>query len=446
MLSIIKCSFNRLIFSGAAALFTLFIPASLATSVYYTFHDGSRGGLAEAVIDKRDHAITTQRILMADADFDDPHKIALTADGRYLAGVSQREQVTNLLIYDLRGQRPVASLALPEEPDAIEAAGGHFIIGARKGDIYRVEAATGNLDSVWNARRELRPRGHKVEYITVAEDQNHIWFSFQKDSRSGQNKGSRVLLFSIEPFSFLHDLQLPRNRPDLHMEALRERGPNPEIIEPSYNSNTLLLSLDLYGAVAMADLDAAAQGDWKNLTYLPAAPDESWGESFPDRATMITWRGRDLCLMTNQGRPGGALLVDLAERRVKQRFDVPNGLEAPIHLPTIDAFVCIVPGKLKWRGRYELESTRTPLPLIYLFEYSTHSDSLELSISTHDFPRHARRAMALAPAINSLLLVHTRADDGSDLLTITDAASGTIVEEHPALGKIGRMVKYYTAN
>ena len=52
----------------------------------------------------------------------------------------------------------------------------------------------------------------------------------------------------------LADVRLPRTHPELHIEGnLKEQGPSPEIVLVSEQTNTLLVTLDLYGAVAMMD-------------------------------------------------------------------------------------------------------------------------------------------------------------------------------------------------
>jgi hypothetical protein len=421
-------------------LFISLMPLN-ATTIFFTFADGREGGIAKTVVDPNTGKIQTIETLASARGFDVPHKIALSTDGRFIAGVSEEERKTNFIAFDLSSNQTVGTLRLRNEPDAIAAAGDSFVIGASSGDVYRVSMADARLRSTWNSRESLRPSGHKVEYITVVEDRNQVWFSFQKDSRRGDHRGSRILLFSIEPFRLQHDIQLPRNRPDLHMTALRERGPNPEYVQPLPNSNALLVSYDLYGAVAIADLDAAERGEWKNPVMLSTSPSGSWGDAFPDRATFFQHNGRDFCLMANQGQIGGTVLIDVKAREIAQIFETEHGLAAPIFLPKAKVFASIKPGKLKFRSGDELVRNRFPMREIDLFVLPAEGATTPMTFRTVPFDRRAQLAVPVAAERNNLLFVLTQTTAGENFFTVVDPLTGEVIDEKQAPSAVGRLLR-----
>jgi hypothetical protein len=419
----------------------LVVYSTAATTIFFTFADGREGGIAKAVVDADTGKIQVIETLASARGFRIPHKIALSSDGRIIAGVSEEERQTNFISYDLTNNKTIGTLRLRNEPDAIVAAGDGFVVGASSGDVYRVGANDARLRSTWNSRDSLRPSGHKVEYITVMEDRNQVWMSFQKDNRAGQHRGSRIVLFSIEPFRLQQDIQLPRDRPDLHMAELRERGPNPEYVQPFPDSNALLVSYDLYGAVAIADLDAAERGEWKNAAMLSTSPTGSWGDAFPDRATFFQHNGRDFCLMANQGQIGGTVLIDVKKREVVQIFETEHGLAAPIFFPNAKVFASVKPGKLKFRSGDGLLRNRFPIREIGLFELPADGSTAPMTFRTVPFDRRAQLAVPVAADRNSWLFVLTQTTTGENFFTVVDALTGEVIDEKKAPSAVGRLLR-----
>lgn len=412
-----------------------------STTVFFTYSDGREGGIAKALVDADTGKIQAIETLASARGFRVPHKLALSRDGRVVAGVSEEERQTNFIAFDLAENKTIGTLRLRNEPDAIAGAGDGFVIGARSGDVYRVGAGDARLRSTWNSRDSLRPSGHKVEYITVVEDRNQVWLSFQKDNRAGQHRGSRIVLFSIEPFRLQHDIQLPRDRPELHMAELRERGPNPEYVQPMPNSNALVVSYDLYGAVAIADLDAAERGEWKNPVVLSTSPTGSWGDAFPDRITFFSHNDRDYALVANQGQIGGTVLIDVTAREVAQVFETEHGLAAPIFLSTANVFASVKPGKLKFRAGDGLVRNRFPIREIGLFELPAGGASQPMTFRTVPFDRRAQLAVPVAAERNSLLFVLTQTTTNENFFTVMDALTGEIIDEKQAPSLVGRLLR-----
>jgi hypothetical protein len=226
---------------------------------------------------------------------------------------------------------------------------------------------SGETTNEWNARKSLDPPGHKGESVVWYEPKSLALASFQKDGKKGR-QGSRVLVFDPRTSAPLHDLRLPRDRPDLHIEGSeKEQGPNPELIFTSERSNTLLITLDLYGALAFADLDAALEGKLENYETLSTAMDESWGSAFPDRALLFERGGKDWILISNASAEGGLVLFDVAERKRLAAFPAPAGAEHPVELRRAGLVATVVSGKAKARaeeGKLSKEIGARPLLLL----------------------------------------------------------------------------------
>lgn len=414
--------------------------ASGAESVfYYTFNDTEGGGVAAVRVHTNDARLTDGGVV-ARGGRGGWEKLAVSADGLLVAAVAP-EGRPNLLVRDLsrEGEGATRTARIPQEPDAIEAWGRKFVVGAGEGFHYLVDGDTARVEKDFNARRQLRPSGRKPEYILVEPGADTAWITFQKDSRTGSHKGSRVLCFDLANWRLLADNRLPRNMPALHMADLREQGPSPEIMVVSPASNTLLLSMDLYGGVAMADLDAARRGRWSNLVYLSTHPTGEWGTAFPDRALHFTRRGRDYVLMNNAGRDGGSALIDLEARRIVQIVPTPPGLEIPVWLPAADRLAAVARGKVKLRGPSALAEERAPRRELFVFAFEP-GDEVRLRLETYQLDGYSQHTKAAGgPESDRVLALLRGAAGAGDQFVIISATNGETLARLPAAGPVARI-------
>ncbi|GAB4245482.1 MAG: hypothetical protein OHK005_10830 [Candidatus Methylacidiphilales bacterium] len=407
------------------------------TSVYYTYSDGTVGGVAAVTIDPLTGKFLDQRSLAADPCFQNPHKLDVTDDGRFLAASSQHEYLGNLYLIDLQSGT-ARLLNVTKMPDAVEAYQDGFMIGADDAHHYFLDASSQKITRSWNGRAHTYPPGRRIEYITITPENGLAWTSWQKDSPSSRNKGSRVILFDLNAWKAIADLPLPRALPHLHLADFKEQGPNPEIIIPSKKTNTLLLSMDLYGGIAMADLDAAQAGDWKDLSYQTTAPDQTWGTAFPDRASRFPTPNGEFVFVANAGKTGGVAWVDLAERTIVQRIEAPPGLESPVLVDRGKLFVAAALGKTKTRSFGALQEIRNPTPELFTFRIHGNTNQPRLSLKRIPLPTFAYRSAAVAPQKNDIVFLTAGELDATEIMTV-HASTGKVIDRRPALGEIERI-------
>jgi len=404
------------------------LPSVSGNAFFYTFKNAEGGGIAEVVVNPEGR-ITTHRILLQDKRFKYPHKIAVSPDRRFIAATADQQNLSNLALIDrLTGEASLHNLL--RTPDAIEPWRGGFVIGANDGVIYLFQPETRKTYR-YNLRQNTYPPARKAEYILI--DGDHAWITIQKDSRTQKTKGSRVIYFDLANWRLVKDLMMARDRPDLELNSLRERGPSPEIVLASHQANTLLLSMDRYGGVTLADLDAAREGGWINRSNHSTAPDGSFGTAFPDRWVQFTHRGRDYALIVNAGLSGGAALIDMARREVIQRIEIPPGLENPVWLPKAGLLAAGVPGKVKRNFWNTLEETREPVQGLYTLRTRDTSGGLRLELKQYPIPQVLSRGAAISHDKSFVLF------PAKDQILVVDATSGKVVSQENAQGQIFRM-------
>jgi len=343
-----------------AGVLAIVLGAAASTEIYYSFSDGRDGGVAMLTVDGVD-APATHRRLVTIPPLARPRKLAVADDGSHLLLVDETSSAGNLVLLTLdREPIDVTRLDFPTVPDEVRAVDGGFVIGGDSGSLVFVDSNRREITARWSSRRALDPSGHKPEDIAVVptrgRDGARIIVSFQKDSSSGRHLGSRLVTLDLPSLNVVADLQLPRDRPELHIGGnTKEQGPNPEVIVVSPTTNTLLLTLDLYGALLMADLDAVMQGRLANATVVNADPQDRWGVAFPDRVVHVRDGRDEHVVVANAGEGGGVVVADLRRRRRVAAAETIPGLDTLVHLPTIGVVVAAPAGKVKRRVGVEVE-------------------------------------------------------------------------------------------
>lgn len=420
-------------------------PASWGGSVYYSF-EGETSGIARVDIDPRTGAILAHEALFAEEYLERPRKMAMTADSAYIALTCDTLSEPNVII---AGQGAAAGivhrLTLPERPDEIRAFGHRFLVGGNDGYVWVIDAESGEVMHEWNSRRDLIPTGRQPEDIYILPDGKTAIISFQKDSRGGRHMGSRLVVFDLEPdFGFRFDLQLPRNRPDLHYDPevnKREQGPSPEVIFTSPRLNTGVVTLDLYGALATFDLDAALErGKYENLEYLPTAADGSWGHTYPDRGLHFEWDGHEYIIIFNVGPAAGAAMFDVGARAIIEHYPTGTGLEYPVLLREAGLLIGAPIGKRKDRGSEGLDKWFEPEQKLYVWDVSGLTPQGAARLEVLDMPEFIFRVAAPAGEETPLVVLFTGPEDEPERIVVFDAVQRQPLATAPALGAAQRLL------
>jgi len=341
-------------------------------TVYFSFGTPEGGGAASVEIDAGTGKISGVRVLGDVTTFRDAKKLAVTGDGKFLLLTSDLHEQNNLYRLDAP-DAPPRVFTLEATNEEIAPAEHVFFLNLSRGRFSVLDPAAGNVTWTWNARRELDPPGHKGESARVLADGHTVLATFQKDGDG--REGSRIVVFDLRGPRFLHDIRLPRDRPDLHIEGNpKEQGPNPELIFAATASNTLVYSMDLYGGLGFMDLDAALGGRIANHTRISTASDGSWGTAFPDRGTFFTHGGREWLLISNASENGGYALVDVEKREIRHHLPSPSGGEHPVWFGEFALLASAPSGKIKSRTYDGLEKDRDAKPSLHIFDIAALAD------------------------------------------------------------------------
>lgn len=414
----------------------LLLPSLVSAASFYYTTSGADAPVVELRLNPESGGLVAHREI---GKMDHPRKLSLDRDGSKLVVTSEDTKEVRIFEVGEAEPAPPVVLMLDEPTSDVRAGQGMAVISAEKGWFYRVDLDRGEITNRWSSRKELNPSGHKGESLYFSPDGKLVLSTFQKDSSSGKHKGSRVVALNVEDFSLAFDLQLPRSREELHYtDNLKERGPNPEILFFAPEHNALALSLDLYGAVAFADLDAALEGRWSGYTDISSATDDSWGGTFPDRGCVARLGPQTFLLISNASKDGGLALFDFGLREKLKVFPVEAGAEHPVYLPAVSKAATVVSGKIKSRGPSELTNNRpgTPGTDLLVVDLSPLADGGEATMDRVPMGVPLIRIQAISPETSPLVLLGT----ADDRFLIYNIETRTLIGEIPALGPINRLI------
>ncbi|MCC5829523.1 MAG: hypothetical protein JJU36_08750 [Phycisphaeraceae bacterium] len=373
---------------------------------------------------------------------DDPMKIgklAITGDDRWV-GMGVVGPFPAVVIVPSRPTAPVPVpgearvesrlVRIGDEVESIIASRKRLIVADDSGVLMVIEPESGEVSGRFETRRQLDPIGHKIEEMTISPCGGFVMCTFQKDSRDGRRRGSRVLILRYPTLEKVYDIQLPRDRPHLHNpNNPAEQGPNPELILLCPVENRMVLSLDLYGAMAFADLDQVLEaGKLVNYTVVSSDIKDRWGDAFPDRARLYRVGDRTLMWVANSGAAGGAVVMDLKTRTVVARYRTHPGLEPTVRMPGTDILVAAGRGKIKTRQQARVLREFEDIGHIYVFDLA----SLDAQAIVE--PRRIEFESVPTFAVGGL--------DGQRVMVLTgDDAPDQFVELNIQTGAKGRIIK-----
>lgn len=435
---------NWLRFTGSAILATLIgIEAPLLgdrVDIGYSFVSdaGQSGGVAEVTIDTRDGRILSNQVLFASDRCSAPEKVRSTSDGRIWAVTNLGTEQAELFVFDRRQPKSPAGISLKKEPDELRVVGPLGLLTGQD-TIAVVDLEKKQVKGQWDVRDIMSPAANSPEDIFITADEQYAVVSFQKDSKKGKNIGNRLAIFHFPSMQPVADLPLPRDRPELHIPADRtEAGPGPEVIYVSPSTDTLVVTLDLYGAVGMASWSAALEGrldDWTTVTTSLGADS---GLSFPDRASPVMLGESECYLVCNAGVAGGSVLVQLKPRRVVWRRETPPGLEAPVFFPELKKAFTVCSGKTKLRTPAGVTKESHPGKELFVFDFSSAEAARNAPVNSVSLNAFTVAIASISQSPPLLLLATGDSSDRIDSLVTVDASTLQILDRHPASGLVRR--------
>ena len=363
--------------------------------IAFSFTDDDSGGIALTVVDAQTGDVTPPKRIFDSKRCRKPLKVRRAKNG-FLAVTNIAEDQPALFVVNPERRGDNRQLRLPGVPDECRFIGNVALVTCDDDSLAIVDTRTNRIH-VNQLDETLVPPANGPEDICLSPNNQYAVVSFQKDSKKGKKLGSRLAIFELPQVKLVADLQLPRNRPELHVEGnLKEQGPGPEVIHISNSTDTLTTTLDLYGGVGLLNWSAAKAGRLESWTTVSTSPQNSWGTAFPDRATLFTYDDRDLLFVCNAGVNGGCCLIDLALRRVIWRHQVPPGLEAPVYIPALKSAYSVCSGKVKQRLRNTIVKHVEPRKILVHFDFTNlnqpHVETIQLPVYTTQI-----RATSLAP-------------------------------------------------
>ena len=412
-----------------------------AAVIYYT-HGTSNGGLARIAIQEQTGQWQGHQAIEGPT-LNHPKKLVITQDGGYAMVTSEE---TDLTWFFQLGSAPkfLKELKLGSETSEVAMIGNRALLCAGEGFFYAIDPQKAKIEKTWNAETDLSPSGRKGEDILYLPNEQVALVSFQKDSKKGKHQGNRLVVFDPQRFAAKYDLSLPRDHPELHIASdLREQGPSPEVILVAKKCNTLVLTLDLYGALAFADMNAALRGQWKNLEYLPTSLGGEWGTAFPDRGLMFEIGGKEHMLISNASDQGGIVLVNVAERKITQKFPCQAGAELPVWLPTAKKAVTVISGKVKARESSGISNEVSGQGNeLFVFDLAPLEVGGDATLERITFESPVTRVESVSQGANQILLLLCGKEGAQEWL-VYDLATHAILHREAAKGVVSRVAPWH---
>jgi len=417
---------------AVTAIVSLPCPSLLSGSeILYSYRtsDGERGGIALVHIDEETGAIGSHITICEDGRLAMAKKVRFNGNAQRIAVTNEGEAAPFVFL----SKTSPPSLTGPAEVDTlcdeIRPFEKSFLASCDKGLVVLFKGKDGSKEKTFKARKKLSPPGNRPEDVVILKKKDLAVISFQKDNSSGTRFGNRLVVLSLPDLKLKGDVLIPRDHPELHVEGNPKlSGPGPEVLLVSEETNTVLTTLDFYGAVGMSDLDGILKGKLTNYEALSLSPDGKWGTAFPDRVCSLNVNGHHYALITNAGIKGGTNLIDLKERRIIHTFKTPSGLEAPQYLPSCMVAVSVCSGKTKYRKGNKIVKEFNPNKMFYIFDF-TGVDAGATSFSSNYIKVEGKALIAVAPETSPFVLVASK-----NQLLVIDASDGSIVNKAYSIG------------
>jgi len=423
----------------------------------YRMEESGRGGVAIVEVNEETGNIGHHAIICEDSRLSMAKKVRYNAAADRVGIINEGEEPPFVFLSKTSPPSLVGTADVDNLCDELRVYKRYFVTSCDKGEIVLFKGVDGSEQKTFKAKKELSPPGNRPEDIVVLKNRaepvvvkdmtepavesnsgNEVKktdiaiVSFQKDNKSGKKIGNRIIALSLPELKLKGDVLIPRNHPELHVAGNHKlSGPGPEVLLVSEETNTVLTTLDFYGAIGMMDLDGVIKGNLKNYRSFSLDKEGKWGTAFPDRACLVNINGHHFALITNAGLNGGTNLIDLETRTIVRRFNTPPGLEAPSYLPSCMTAVSVCSGKTKYRKGNEIIKEYHPDKKLYTFDFSglSGSDVSAITLSTTNIRIEGKALIGVNKETSPLVLISAK-----DTLLVVNAIDGEVIEKIQSIG------------
>lgn len=409
-------------------------------TITYSFSDEDSGGAAWVTVDAASGLFRDHQVIFDVAECGVPLKIRRDRTRDLVVVTDIEETDPQLFMAPMRPNAEPTAIGLPSEPDELRLVDTLAMVTCDKDEIVFVELTEARVRKVDQLDKMLKPPANGPEDIHIGPEQQFAIVSLQKDSGKGKKLGNRLLVYSLAKQELVADLRLPRDRPDLHIEGnLEQQGPGPEVIHVSAATNTLAVTLDLYGGVALMDWDAARQGQLSDYRVLSGSLEETWGNAFPDRVATFRIGEHEFMLVSNAGTEGGSILIDLNSRRTVWSRPTPPGLESAVYVPSLRQAFSVVSGKTKWRADGDVQKEFRPRAELVMFDFRSADAVRNAPVTTIPLPGLPTQIVLASQSPPRLLIAVGQEAQRADTLLLFDPVTQKVTDQRPAAGIVGRL-------
>lgn len=390
----------------SAGLLLLATAPAHAADYYFSHFSGKAGAVGRFSVERKPPAIGSMRDIGADKEAFRLTRLRMGPDGR-LFGMNESNDAPWVLAFDpaKTGAAP-KRIVLGDRPMELRVAGNYLLTTGHRGMLHLIDPATDTVAATWTPPAGV---GRVTDFAALPDGSAVIGIARQ-DSATGTVKGHRVMVFDLPTLKLRHDLQLPRDQAKLHYKSAgKDNGPGPLFLLLSPETNTLIIGLNAYGAVQLADLDGVLKGEWRNSTVIPTSADGALGTSFPSVGSLFTAGGRHYALIGNGSVEGGSVLIDLAARKITQHLATgPRSLNLPIHQPGRKRIVALSTGVEYTRGDAGVNDKHVEPSHFFVIDVAPLESGGEATVKRITLPEFIYEGAPADPANDDLWVLAVR--------------------------------------
>ncbi len=294
------------------------------------------------------------------------------------------------------GDKAVRTLTVPEKPErAIFWGADKVLVHTSRGELHLIDHPTGKILKSVVVRHLVEPKAHLIESIALAPGQPTVVCVMKEDAPGPRDRvGGRLIGLSLPALEVQFDLRIDADvvasldsTGTYTAEALkalsfgtasRLQGAAPNGIAFSPATNSVAVSLDNWGAVIVADLDAFLEGRWTNAALL--SPQSVPGTWYPNPPVAVVMGGVDDFVVSSAGASGGVSIVDARQRKIVQTLalEAPATLAWPVILPDRKLAVFAHAGLTRFRGTERVEEKHQEMNELVILDFSEGANAVRL--------------------------------------------------------------------